>query len=340
MNEAESKSSIPGLLVLFAALTPLGVILSYFYIFFQANIHHIWINVIAAIVTGCILAGTVWIIKRFMKITNNILSVIVTALSLVIIVYVMWNMWFALMIERFGVGYNNVPREMRLLGDLGEFIGLTRQMIFSDSEFIGHLRHFNGEGTWHINYNTWTGAMLYMVWAGELLIITVLPLLAAYAAAGLFIKELDAWVEERLMNYGFTAFDDYELDRIAAGDIDAILEKPLETRNGAMSAVVVCYHRGDPTEFIAVYKAHWDKEGALSKGRHIMTVRLGLEKIDALDTGLQAKHYPAPVKKETPVEAPTGDMAAAIYGQYSAPVSGEMNAPDKDINNEDKAADE
>ena len=313
MNEAARKSNLMGLAVLFVALTPLGVVLSYFYIFFQANIHDIWINVIAVFVAGAILAVIVWIIKRLLKITNNIMSVVMTALSLAVIVYVMWNMWLVLMFERFYIG-----RDMQMLGDLGEFVALTREMIFVNTEAMDLLRRFNEHGTWYINENVWSGAMLYMVWAGEMLIIVALPLLAAYAAAGLYITELGAWVNEKLMNYGFTAFDDHELDRLASGDIDAILEKPLETRNGPMNAVAVCYIKGEPTEFIAVYKATWDKDGGLSKGRHIMTVQLGLEKIDALDAGLQAKHYPAPIKKEAPVEAPTGDMAAAMFDQYSA----------------------
>jgi len=312
MNEAEKRSNLLGLIMLFIIFTPLGIVLSYFYIFFQANIHYLWLNIIAVIVVGGILAAIVFIIKRIFKITNNIMSVIVVAISLAIIVFVMWNMWFVLMFERFVL-----ERDMHVFSDLGEFVSLTREMIFVDPEFMNFLRLFNEYGTWHINYNTWTGAMLAIVWVAELLGVVVLPLLAAYAAAGLFITELNAWVEERLMNFGFSAFDDYELDRLASGDINVILEKSLETRNGQMNAVAVCYHNDEPTDYIAVYRAHWDKEGALAKGRHIMTVQLGQEKIDTLDAALQAKHFPTPEKKETPIEAPTGDMAAAIFDQYA-----------------------
>ena len=311
MHEAEKRSSLLGLIMLFVILTLVGVILSYLYIFFQANFHDIWWNILAVCAFGGILAVIVFLLKRVFRVTNNALSVIVTAVSLAIIVYVMWNMWFVLMVERF-----MYDREMRVLGNLGEFMSLSRALVFTPSEFMGYLRFFNGEGTWHINETTWTGALLAMVWAGELLIIAVLPLLAAYAAAGLFIHELNAWVEEKLMNFGFAAFDAYGLDRLAAGDINVVLEQPLETQDGPMNAIAVCYHRDEPTDFIALYKAHWDKDGALAKGRHIMTVQLGQDKIDALDAGLQAKHFPAP-KKEAPPEAPTGDMAAAIFDQYA-----------------------
>jgi len=101
-------------------------------------------------------------------------------------------------------------------------------------------------------------------------------------------------VQVKLMNYGFSAFDDEELDQIASGDIDVILNKPLEAQGEAMHAVAVCYHKGEPTEFIALYNASWDKDGTLTRGRHIMTVELGLEEIDALDAGLQAINYPDP----------------------------------------------
>ena len=293
MNEVESRSNILGLIILFAAFTFLGIILSYFYVLFQSNIHDVWINVIAAFAVGALFALMVWGLKRLLKVTNNALSVIVVVLSLVIVMYVMWSMWIALVYERFLFGI-----EYRVFADFGEFFRITRRMIFEHHgsnvarELVSDLRFINEQGTWYINDNVWSGFMLTGVWIGEFLVITIPPIMAAYATAGIYLTELNAWVQEKLMNYGFTAFDDYELDRLAAGDIQVILDKPLEARNGPMNAVAVCYLDDEPTEFIAVYKATWDNEGVLTKGRHIMTVKLGLDKIDALDVGLQAIHYP------------------------------------------------
>jgi len=306
MNEVEKRSNLLGLIILFFVFTLTGILLSFFYVIFQTSATDIWANIIGTFVISGVLAGIAWVIKRLLKITNNAMALLVVAIGIVIVLYVMWSMWFVSMFEfYYGTG------QLFGIRDIGTLFAETRAMVFDSPEFMNFLRHFNEYGTWTINDNAWTGAILWVVWAGETLIILSIPLLAAYASAGLFISEIGAWVEERLMNYGFTAFDDHELDRIGMGEIDPILEKPLETRNGSMNAVAVCYHKGEATDFIAVYKAHWDKEGALSKGRHIMTVNIGAEKIDTLDSGLQAKHYPSMAKKsESPVE-PIAQEAAS-----------------------------
>jgi len=223
--------------------------------------------------------------------------------------------------------------EVRGIRDIGAILSETREMIFSNPEFIQFLRLFNESGTWHINDNIWTGPILWIVWAGETLIIAVIPILAAYASAGLFINELNSWVGQRLMNYGFSAFDDYELDRIASGDIDAIIEKPLETRNGPMSAVAVCYLKDEPTEFIAIYNASWDKDGALSKGRHIMTVQIGADKIDALDVGLQAKHYPD-IPQEEPIHEQESYDSTEIEATELETTESESTATEAETSNE------
>ena len=288
MNEAESRSNFLGLFVLFAVVTIVGTVLGYVYIIFQVNIHDIWLNMIAVFVFGLFLALVVWLVKRLLKITNNVMSVVVVFIGLALAMYLMWGMWFALMYETL---YRRVP-EVGVFLSLGDVTRGARAIIMEPSQFLDDLLYYNRRGTWSVNDNQWTGLPLAFVWIMEVFVNVVPALLVASTAAGLYLIELNAWVKERLMNYGFTAFEAYELDQIAAGNIDVILEKPLEAHGGPMHAVAVCYLKGEPTEFIALYKADWDKEGALVKGRHVMTVRLGLEKIDALDAGLQAIHYP------------------------------------------------
>jgi len=235
------------------------------------------------------------------------MSFIVVILSLAVIVFVMWNAWFVLMFEML---YRR--QEIGALSDIGLMISGTRDRIAS-GDFFERLRYFNERGTWSLNGNQWYGLVLSAVWAGELFVIVVFPIMVAYASVGLYLAEQGAWVQEKLMNYGFSAFDDEELDRLASGEIDVILQKPLETRGETMNAVAVCYHKGEPTEFIALYKAGWDRDGTLTKGRHLMTVKLGIEKIDELDAGLQAIHYPTAADKITindEIEGRTSDEAA------------------------------
>jgi len=287
MNEAEKRSNFLGLIVLFVVYTALGSLLSFFYVLFQTRVHDTWGNAIAAFVMAAALGVIVWLVKYIFKITNNVMAFFLVLIGTVLILYVTWSMWFQLMFE-----WRYLTGEVRRVGEMGAVFSATWSMMRDNPEFLRFLQYFNYYGTWQIDDTVWRGAMLWAVWAGETLIIASIPLIAAYASAGLFINELNAWVEVRLLNYGFTAFDDYELDSIGGGDINTIIEKSLENRNGAMHAVGVCYLKGEPTEFIAVYKAHWDKEGALAKSGHVMTVQLGLEKIDALDAGLQARHYP------------------------------------------------
>ena len=305
MNESRGKSNWLGLMVLFLVLTPVGILVSHFYIMFQANAHDIWLNIVANFIVGIILATLVWLIKRLMRITNDTMSLIVVIASLAVIVFVMWNMWIVLMMEMGFPPLNNP----NMLSDMGYMFGTTIDFMLDrgeisenvrlfrvaqDGGFIEALRFFNANGTWSLNGNQWYGPVLAAVWAGELLVIVAFPIMAAYTSVGLYLTELGAWVQVKLMNYGFSAFDDEELDQIASGDIDVILNKPLEAQGEAMHAVAVCYHKGEPTEFIALYNASWDKDGTLTRGRHIMTVELGLEEIDALDAGLQAINYPDP----------------------------------------------
>jgi len=288
MNEAEKRSNFLGLIVLFVVYTVLGSILSFFYVLFQTRVHDdVWFNIIAAFVVAAVLAVVVWLLKYLFKITNNAMAFLLVLIGTVVILYVMWSMWLLLMFELL-----YLTGEVRKVGEIGAVFSATWSMMRDNPEFFRFLQYFNYNGVWSINDNVWSGPMLWAVWAGETLIIASIPLIAAYASAGLFINELGAWVEVRLLNYGFTAFDDYELDSIGGGDINTIIQKSLENRNAPMHAVGVCYLKGEPTEFIALYKAHWDKEGALAKSGHVMTVQLGAEKIDALDAGLQARHYP------------------------------------------------
>ncbi|MCL2378500.1 MAG: hypothetical protein FWC77_05160 [Defluviitaleaceae bacterium] len=315
MNEAIRRNNLLGLIVLFVVLTPVGVILSYFYIMFQINAHAVWINIIANFVFGILLFVLVWVIKRLMRVTNDFMSLFVVIISLAIIVFVMWNMWFALMVEILYHPINNIS----VFSDMWHMLRTTSDIIFGsgsiasqlrvhhiapEGNFTEMLRYFNARGTWSLNGGQWTGLMLAAVWAGELLVIAVFPIMVAYSSVGLYLAEQGAWVQEKLMNYGFSAFDDDELDQLASGDIDVILQKPLESQGEPMHAIAVCYHKGEPTEFIAIYKAGWDRDGTLAKGRHIMTVKLGVEQIDALDAGLQAKHYPTlsdkPAKEDEP----------------------------------------
>jgi len=292
MNEAEKRSNFLGLVVLFIAFTLLGIILSFFYVIFQTSVHDIWANIIAAFVFGVVLAVIAWITKRLMKVDNDFMSVVVVLLGLAIILYLMWYMWFSVMFAY--LDYRaGILEAQRGVSDLGAVISGTRGLMSEGASFIYFLQGFNRYVVMYINETALSGVLRWVVWGGETIIIVIFPIMAAYASAGLFIKELNSWVDERLMNYGFSAFDAHELDRIATGDIDTIIDKPLEARNGPMSAVAVCYLKNEPTDFIAIYKASWDNEGNLSKGRHTMTVELGADKIDALDIGLQARHYPS-----------------------------------------------
>jgi len=349
MNEVEKKSNFLGLIVLFVVLTVVGVVLSYFYIVFQVRIHDIWGNIVANFVLGLIFAVTVFAVKRLFKITNNAMSVVVVILSLVVILWAMWTLWFVLM-ERMLYHHMNLS----VFGDMGRFVGWSRAQISSSTSFWDLLTYYNARGTWTLEGSNWVGLRLWGVWAGEALIITIPPLIAAYMAAGLYLIELNAWVTEKLMNYGFTAFDDYEMDRLASGDINVVLEKQLETQGGPMNAVAVCYHKNEPTDFLAVYKATWDKDGILAKGRHLMTVKLDQDKIDRLDTELQAKHFPDNADEyidtdDTPAddtkdtsqakdEATTGSVEATASEKVAdtPPTNNEQPTVDKEAAAEDK----
>jgi len=279
---------------------------------------------IGALVFGIILAGVVWLAKRLLKITTISIPVVIISVGMLIVLFYVWSMWFALWrlrlvdpvpaheYELWGLILQPAYESVRVFLDFGTYMSSLRVVLFTQhrpiiSGFMENLRYYVARGTWGFNDTWWSGWMLAATWLAEALVIAVLPIIAALSSSGLYLQELDAWVKPKFMNFGFSAFDDHELDKIASGDINVIINKPLEHLNGLMHAVAVCYHKGEPTDFIAIYQAQWDKHGVLDKNRHEMTIKLGAERIDALDTGLHAVHYPdltepavPPPKKDEP----------------------------------------
>ena len=99
MNEVEKRSNLLGLIVLFVVYTTVGIFLGFFYVVFQTTATDVWFNIIGTFVTGGVLAGVAWLVKRLMKITNNAMSLLVVAIGTAIVLYVTWSFWFVLMLE-------------------------------------------------------------------------------------------------------------------------------------------------------------------------------------------------------------------------------------------------
>jgi hypothetical protein len=133
-----------------------------------------------------------------------------------------------------------------------------------------------------------------VVGALEAAFIALPPLYAACRRAGVYLRRYDCWAGLRLMEYGFVPFSDAELDRLAMGEYKVILRKPIDlTGLERVHAVGLCYADKEITEYLAVFKASWDKQGNIEKGPLLLLTALTAEGIEDLQGGLYDIHRAA-----------------------------------------------
>jgi hypothetical protein len=136
-----------------------------------------------------------------------------------------------------------------------------------------------------------TGNAILILWALEAAVIALPPLYVAFRRAGVFLRRYNRWADLRLLEYGFVPFTDHELDRLALGETEAILRKPIDlTGLSRIHAIAFCYVDKELTEYIAVFKAGWDRQGGMERGALLLLTALTTEKIEALQGELYEIH--------------------------------------------------
>ncbi|MCL2203480.1 MAG: hypothetical protein FWB88_06040 [Defluviitaleaceae bacterium] len=135
------------------------------------------------------------------------------------------------------------------------------------------------------------GLAMQAIWALEAAAIALPPLYMALRRAGIYLPGYNRWAQVRLMDYGFKPFTDTELDRLAAGETEIFMKKPIDlTGLNRIHAVGLCYVDKRLTEYLAVFKANWDRQGNMEKGPLLLLAAMPIEKIEDLQGVLYEIH--------------------------------------------------
>jgi len=315
MEPTEKKSlNIGGLIVLFIVFAVVGTILSYLYLGLVCVIASVYPIIILAGVFGALMYGVVYWTKSTFKITNRVGTVIVVILASIVVNYFKWQIFFGVWHVRFW-GYDLSFWQLRYVLESLEF--MIRYPFEFDSnpirEFIVDLRYFNYHGTWSLSDSNVTGITLWAIWAGELVIIFGIPLMAAIKILGIMLPGQRKFALPQYLMYSFEPFTEEQADSLISNfsDINTIVNQPLTDGQLTLTTdqhgtrinnnepgeigLVAHLHIGDtPTEYILLTNTKiksWPLDEVI--GKWFAPIPLGVEKIETLMQEL-AKKYDEP----------------------------------------------
>ena len=324
MNVTEKKSlNIGGLLVLFIVFVVAGTILSYVYLGLVCVIASVYPSIILAGVYGALLYGIVYCTKSMFKITNRVGTVIVVILAAVVVNYFKWQIFFGVWHARFwgfDLGFFQVGYVLEQLEFMIRYP--FEHGINPVSEFFTDLRFFNYYGTWSMgdSDNNITGIVLWAIWAGELIIIFGIPLMAAIKILGIMLPGQRKFALPHYLMYSFEPFSEEQADSLMSSfsDINTIVNQPLTSEQltlttdqhgntrinknepGYVGLVAHLYVGDTPTEYILLTNTNitsWEVNEVV--GKRFAPIPIGLEKIDLMKQEL-AKLYDEPEPEEEP----------------------------------------
>jgi hypothetical protein len=247
-----------GLAALLLSYILTGLLLSFAYSIWMGHIGNLTARIFAPVFFGGLLGGAVFGIKRLFKITLNIPAFLVVFLGSMAIYFIMWGEF------PLRSGPDLTFLEDRELPDI-----VMRVLGGRDLSVI----------------------VAYIIGVLEAAVIAVPPLYTALRRSGIFLQRYNRWASVRLMDYGFIPFSDPELDKLAVGDMDIFLRKPIDlTGLERIHAVALCYADNQLTEYLAVFKADWNKQGRIEKGPLLLLAVLTVEKTEDLQAVLYEIH--------------------------------------------------
>ena len=236
---------LAGLSLFYFLFVLAGLILSVVYRFFVETSEAIITPFLAPIIMGIVLAGLVFGLKRFFKITWNIPALCVVLFAFTAVYFIMWGA---------------LPLQEALLPPT----------LF----------------TWE----TPTIAHQIVAWL-EVLVIISPALFFACQPSGVYLPNYNRWARIRLLDYGFKPFSDYELEQLSAGETDCFEHKPIDlTGLDRINGVALCYVDKKMTEYIAIFKANWNRQGYIERGKLLLLTPLTFETIELLQARLYTLH--------------------------------------------------
>lgn len=133
--------------------------------------------------------------------------------------------------------------------------------------------------------------LMQILAALEAAVVFLPSLYIAIRPAGVYLPRYNRWAKIQLLDYGFKPFTDYELEKLSAGDTDVFQHKPIDlTGLNRIHGVALCYADKKITEYLAFFKAGWDRQGYIEKGKLLLLAPFTLDTVEELQATLYELH--------------------------------------------------
>jgi|GEM_PF-1134382 len=247
-----------GLVALFFLYALAGIFLSLFYALWMERVMNPAGQMVAPLFFGGLLGLAVYGAKRFCMVRWDVPATVLVGLATYVVYLLMWG-------------------EFPLRGTAEAFSFWERQLPEAAMALIEN---------WALPART-----MLVISVLEVLAIALPPMYMAFRRAGVFLHHYNRWAKLKVLDYGFIPFHDHELDRLAAGSAEVFIRKNIDlTGHKRIHCVALCYIDEKLTEYLAVFKAGWSRQGAIEKGSLLLLAVLPMEKISHLQDALYEIH--------------------------------------------------
>ncbi|MCL2364382.1 MAG: hypothetical protein FWC71_06955 [Defluviitaleaceae bacterium] len=252
------------LVALFFSFVVVAAILSSIYVSFMGRMANPFGQMVAPFILGAALGGTVFGLKRLFTVRWDIPAGLVIVLGCLTVYVMAWN---------------GFP----LRGPLEIFEFWQRDMPEAVADMVYR---------WELPERVHRAAGII-----EGVAIAVPPLFMAFRRAGVFMKRHNRWAKLKVLDYGFQPFHDHELDQLAVGDSEVLLRKGIDlTGHNRIHCIATCYVDDTLTEYLAVFKAGWNRHGQIEHGSLLLLTLYTPERIQSLVDALYEIHRESEVE--------------------------------------------
>jgi len=228
-----------------------SLLLPLFYIILCQLIPNIWFIAICAFSMGMLLGLAIDMGIRIGKIRNIQVALIIAIVCSLLAFYIQWVFFDAVMYSRSGFTFKLSQAEVKqLIGDMA-FLFVHPGILFKEITALNDVGTFRIQGSDNVS-----GLLLWLIWAGEFLVITGGTILVAWNGhVRTPYSELnDQWMKRRKPNLiiPFVHDKDYLIDQLRIKNFDVLKNSPDVITQPDYAEVVVYESIGDPTKFITV----------------------------------------------------------------------------------------
>ncbi len=244
-------ASTTGILTTLAIGIIASILLPLFYIILAQLIPNIWFIAICAFSLGMLLGLAIDQGIRIGKIRNLKVALTIAAGCSLLAFYVQWVFFDAVIYSRRGFTFNQSMADFRQLVLDMAFLFVHPGVLFKEVMALNNIGTFRIEGSDNIS-----GLLLWVIWAGEFLVITGGTILIAWnGQVKTPYSELnDQWMQRRTPNLLIPFVQDKEhlLNQLKNKNFEVLKNNSAAITHPDYAEVVVYESIGDPTKFITV----------------------------------------------------------------------------------------